>query len=40
MAVSLFNISNMLMQLMVCAYQDTEEMKIETRKTIDRENKA
>jgi hypothetical protein len=29
----------MLMQLMVCAYQDTEEMITETSKTVDRENK-
>jgi hypothetical protein len=39
MAVSLFSISNMLMQLMVCAYQDTEELKTETKKIVERENK-
>jgi len=40
MAVSLQNISNLLMSLAVVAYEEKEDMRKETRVTIEKENKT
>lgn len=40
MAVSLSNISNLLMSLAVVAYEERDDMKKETRGIIEKENAA